>query len=101
MTELAEVAKAAGAATPLAAHRPAVQLVDEARARSMLREAGIDLVCVQSDEHVLYLSGHAPDSALCHFYDEWACVLYPAKSDLPGALVIPEYDLAYQVTRPT
>ena len=80
---------------------PAPRLVDEARARGMLREAGIDLVCAQSDEHLMYLSGHAPDSTLCHFYDDWACVLYPARDDAPGALVIPEYDLAYQVTRPT
>jgi hypothetical protein len=80
---------------------PAPRLVDEARARHMLRDAGIDLVCAQSDEHLMYLSGHAPDSTLCHFYDEWACVLYPAPDDAPGALVIPEYDLAYQVTRPT
>jgi len=80
---------------------PAQRLVDEARARRMLREAGVDLVCAQSDEHLMYLSGHAPDSTLCHFYDDWACVLYPAPDDAPGALVIPEYDLAYQVTRPT
>jgi Xaa-Pro aminopeptidase len=92
-------AQAPGAATTVA--HPAQQLVDEARARRMLREAGIDLVCAQSDEHLLYLSGHAPDSTLCHFYDDWACVLYPARDDAPGALVIPEYDLAYQVTRPT
>jgi len=80
---------------------PAQRLVDEARARSMLRDAGVDVVCAQSDEHLMYLSGHAPDSTLCHFYDDWACVLYPARDDAPGALVIPEYDLAYQVTRPT
>lgn len=80
---------------------PAVKLVDETRARRMLREAGIDVVCAQTDEHLMYLSGHAPDSTLCHFYDDWACVLYPAADDVPGALVIPEYDLAYQVTRPT
>jgi Xaa-Pro aminopeptidase len=101
MTTEAHAHSTAGHATPLAARKPAVRLVSEERARSMLRAAGIDLVCAQSDEHLLYLSGHAPDSTLCHFYDDWACVLYPAPNDLPGALVIPEYDLAYQVTRPT
>lgn len=80
---------------------PAPRLVDDARARPMLRAAGIDVVCAQSDEHLHYLSGHTPDSTLCHFYDEWACVLYPAPEGAPGALVIPEYDLAYQATRPT
>jgi Xaa-Pro aminopeptidase len=89
------------AARPPEGAHPAQRLVDEARARAMLRAAGIDVVCAQSDEHLHYLSGHTPDSTLCHFYDEWACVLYPAPEGVPGALVIPEYDLAYQVTRPT
>ena len=80
---------------------PAEKLVDDVRARAMLAAANIDLVCAKQDNNLFYLSGHASDSSLCHFYDEWACALYPASAAVAGALIVPDYDLAYQVTRPT
>jgi Xaa-Pro aminopeptidase len=80
---------------------PAEKLVDDVRARAILAAAKIDLVCAKQDINLFYLSGHASDSSLCHFYDEWACALYPASSTVAGALIVPDYDLAYQVTRPT
>lgn len=76
-------------------------LVDFERARTLLREAKVDIVCAKSDAHLYYLSGYAADSSLCHFYDDWACVLFPASADVPGVLIVPDYDLAYEVTRPT
>ena len=82
------------------AHSAAV-LVDVTRARRMLAADGIDLLCVKGDEHLYYLSGYFSDSSLCHFYDDWACVAFPASVDLPGTLFVPDYDLAYQVTKPT
>ncbi len=91
-------------ANPDAARRishPAAKLVDEARARRMLAAAGVDLVCVKSDEHLYYLSGYFSDSSRCHFYDDWACVAYPTSASIPGTLFVPDYDLAYQVTKPT
>ncbi len=80
---------------------PADRLVDVDRARRILADDRIDLLCVKDDEHLCYLSGYRSDAALCHFYDDWACVLFPASASLPGALCIPDYDLAYEVTHPT
>jgi hypothetical protein len=87
-------------AKPSIAH-PAIPLVDAERARRFLADAGIDLLCVKNDEHLYYLSGYFSDSSLCHFYDDWACVAYPTSASIPGTLFVPDYDLAYQVTKPT
>ena len=80
---------------------PAIPLVDGERARRLLAAAGIDLLCVKDDVHLYYLSGYFSDSSLCHFYDDWACVAYPTSASIPGTLFVPDYDLAYQVTKPT
>lgn len=87
--------------TPAPVSHPAIPLVDRARASRFLAAAGVDLLCVKGDEHLYYLSGYAADSSLCHFYDDWACVAYPASDAVPGTLFVPDYDLAYQVTKPT
>jgi Xaa-Pro aminopeptidase len=86
---------------PTAISHPAIPLVDAARARHFMTDAGIDLLCVKNDEHLYYLSGYFSDSSRCHFYDDWACVAYPASASIPGTLFVPDYDLAYQVTKPT
>jgi len=86
---------------PAAISHPAIPLVDAARARHFMTDAGIDLLCVKNDEHLYYLSGYFSDSSRCHFYDDWACVAYPASASIPGTLFVPDYDLAYQVTKPT
>lgn len=80
---------------------PATQLVDFNRLHSFMRQAGVDAVCVKEDRHLYYLSGHASDSSLCHFYDDWACALVMADEPGHGILFVPDYDLAYQVSRPT
>src|ERR1700687_5608668 len=85
---------------PPIAHR-AAPLVDSGRLRRFLVSAAIDLLCVKYDEHLYYLSGYFSDSSLCHFYDDWACVAFPASTSIPGTLFVPDYDLAYQVTKPT
>ncbi|MGE0314298.1 MAG: M24 family metallopeptidase [Lautropia sp.] len=87
------------ASTP--AFGPAPQLVDPQRARHLLETAGIDLLCVKQDEHLYYLSGYISDASRCHFYDDWACVAWPRSASIPGALFVPDYDLAYMVTRPS
>ena len=86
---------------PAAISHPAIPLVDAARARHFMTDAGIDLLCVKNDEHLYYLSGYFSDSSRCHFYDDWACVAYPASASIPGTLFVPDYDLAYLVTKPT
>lgn len=96
-----ETITASPAGTRPAVSHPAVPLVDPVRARAFLQAAGVDLLCVKGDEHLYYLSGYAADSSLCHFYDDWACVAYPASEAVPGTLFVPDYDLAYQVTKPT
>lgn len=80
---------------------PAVPLSDLGRVQALMREDGVDLILGKEDSSLHYLSGHYSDSTLCHFYDDWACALVPARQDLPAALVVQEYDLAYQATRPT
>ena len=56
------------ATQPLASiSHPAIPLVDEARARRYLEDAGVDLLCVKNDEHLYYLSGYFSDSSRCHF----------------------------------
>ncbi len=86
---------------PAAIAHPAIPLVDATRARRFMAAADIDLLCVKNDQHLYYLSGYFSDSSRCHFYDDWACVVYPASTSIPGTLFVPDYDLAYQVTRPT
>jgi Xaa-Pro aminopeptidase len=80
---------------------PAIPLVDAERARRFLAAEGVDLLCVKDDEHLVYLSGYYSDSSRCHFYDDWACVAFPASPAIPGTLFVPDYDLAYEVTKPT
>ena len=80
---------------------PAIPLVDAERARRFMQDAGVDLLCVKNDEHLYYLSGYFSDSSRCHFYDDWACVAYAASPSIPSTLFVPDYDLAYQVTKPT
>lgn len=80
---------------------PPTPLVDLARARSVMRAHGLDAVVASTDGNLFYLAGHASDATLCHFFDRWAAALLPAADASPGALFIPEYELAYQVTRPT
>jgi len=81
--------------------RPPPPLADLDRLRAFMKRAGVDAVCVKEDAHLFYLSGHASDSSLCHFYDDWACAVITADEGSPGVLFVPDYDLAYQVTRPT
>lgn len=80
---------------------PSLPLSDPTRIREFMAEAGIDLICGKEDSSLYYLSGHHSDSTLCHFYDDWACALIPARADIAASLLIQEYDLAYQVTKPT
>jgi len=80
---------------------PAQPLSDLARIRSFMRDQGVDLICGKESDALYYLSGHYSDSTLCHFYDDWACALIPAPADIAAALLIQEYDLAYQATKPT
>ncbi len=80
---------------------PAVRLVDYDRLHRFLKQEGVDAVCLKEDGHLYYLSGHAPDSSLCHFYDDWACALMMGDEPGHGILFVPDYDLAYQATRPT
>lgn len=88
---------------PLAIHvqSPAAPLSDKDRIAAFMRAADVDLICGKEDSALYYLSGHYSDSTLCHFYDDWACALIPANPQVPAALLIQEYDLAYQVTKPT
>jgi len=80
---------------------PVPPLSDLDRIRAFMRGQGVDLLLGKEDSALYYLSGHHSDSTLCHFYDDWACALVPAGADAPPALLIQEYDLAYQATRPT
>ncbi len=80
---------------------PAVPLSDIHRIQALMRAAEVDLILGKEDSSLYYLSGHHSDSTLCHFYDDWACALVPMRPDVPAALVVQEYDLAYQATKPT
>ncbi len=80
---------------------PAVRLANYDRLHRFLKQDGVDAVCLKEDGHLYYVSGHAPDSSLCHFYDDWACALVMGDEAGHGILFVPDYDLAYQVTRPT
>ncbi|ANY16453.1 M24 family metallopeptidase [Bordetella pseudohinzii] len=80
---------------------PAQALADLARVRAFMKADGVDLICAKENDALYYLSGHYSDSTLCQFYDDWACALIPASAGVDAALVIQEYDLAYQATKPT
>ena len=86
---------------PIRVQSPAVPLCDLGRIQALMKAAEVDLICGKEDNALYYLSGHYSDSTLCHFYDDWACALVPANPQVPAALLIQEYDLAYQVTKPT
>jgi Xaa-Pro dipeptidase len=76
-------------------------LIDLARARAFLKESGLAAIVVSTDTNLFYVSGHASDATLCHFFDRWTAAVLPASDGEPGTLVIPEYELAYQLTDPT
>ena len=80
---------------------PPAQFVNLERARSVMSELRLDALVGTTDENLYYLSGHAPDSVLAHFWDTWAAAILPREQDAAPCLVISEYDLAYCVTHPT
>ena len=90
-------AKSASAFEPT----PPVRLVDTERCRRAMAEQRLDGLIATGDENLYYLSGHAPDSVLAHFYDTWDAAILPRHADAPPCLIISEYDLAYCVTHPT
>jgi len=81
--------------------KPTPRLLNVDRARRVMKDRGLALICATTDENLYYLSGHASDSTLCHFFDRWAAAIFPMSPDIGGALIVPDYDLAYQVTKPT
>ncbi|UCE32158.1 MAG: aminopeptidase P family N-terminal domain-containing protein, partial [Burkholderiales bacterium] len=76
-------------------------LVHRERARQVMDELELDALFGCSDENLWYLSSHAPDSVLCHFYDNWAVAVLPRRDGAPGCLVTSEYDIAYTATHRT
>lgn len=70
------------------------------RARQAMKAASLDALFGCDDDNLYYLSGHAPDSVLCHFYDEWAVAILP-NHEAPPCLVTSEYDIAYVATHRT
>jgi Xaa-Pro aminopeptidase len=78
-----------------------VRLVDPERCRQVMSDNRLDALIATGDENLYYLSGHAPDSVLAHFYDTWDAAILPRHAEAPPCLVISEYDLAYCVTHPT
>lgn len=66
-----------------------------------MSEHRLDALIATEDANLYYLSGHAPDSVLAHFYDTWDAAILPRPADAPPCLIISEYDLAYCVTHPT
>jgi Xaa-Pro aminopeptidase len=76
-------------------------LVDVARCRRVMAEQRLDALIATGDENLYYLSGHAPDSVLAHFYDTWDAAILPREEAAPPCLVVSEYDLAYCVTHPS
>jgi len=87
--------------TATALKTPARALVDPARARATMVGAGLDAIVASNDENLFYLSGHAPDSVLAHFFPAWAAAVLPRTESAPPALITSDYDLAYLVTHPT
>jgi len=84
-----------------AALSPSPMLVDLDRANDTMRRHGIDLLIGSRDSNLYYLSGHAPDSVLNHFFDTWSAALLPHNQDPPPCLITSEYDVAYLATHPT
>lgn len=84
--------------TPREAQAPLVNLD---RARQVLGERAIDAIVGSNYKNLYYLSGHMPDSLLGHFHDLLGAAILPARTDVPPALCVSDYDLAYLVTRPT
>lgn len=80
---------------------PSRCFVNRERLDAVLGEARIDAVVATTDANLYYLSGHAPDSVLAHFYEPWACAIYPGHSSAPPVLVTPEYDMTYCLTHPS
>ncbi|MEJ0070732.1 MAG: Xaa-Pro peptidase family protein [Pseudomonadota bacterium] len=80
---------------------PAERFVDVERCRRVMTEHGLDALIATDDANLYYLSGHAPDSVLAHFYDTWDAAILPCHGDAPPCLIVSEYDLAYCVTHPT
>ncbi len=78
-----------------------VRFVDVERCRRAMGEARLDALVATGDEKLYYLSGHAPDSVLAHFYDTWDAAILPRAADAPPCLIVSEYDLAYCVTHPS
>ncbi len=71
------------------------------RADRVMSDLGLDALFGCGDDNLYYLSGHAPDSVLCHFYDNWAVAVLPRRDGAPGCLVTSEYDIAYTATHRT
>jgi len=86
---------------PVRQRRAQDPLVNLERARQILGERRIDAVVGSSYKNLYYLSGHMPDSLLGHFHDLLGAAILPARADVPPALCVSDYDLAYLVTRPT
>jgi len=80
---------------------PPVRFVDLDRCRDAMAAQRLDALVATTDENLYYLSGHAPDSVLAHFYDTWDAAILPRHVDAPPCLIISEYDLAYCVTHPS
>jgi len=80
--------------------QPVEPLVHRDRAKAAMQRASLDALFGCEDANLYYLSGHAPDSVLCHFYDEWAVAILPCH-EVPACLVTSEYDIAYVATHRT
>jgi Xaa-Pro aminopeptidase len=93
MTEVVEEkVRSQAAATPL---------VNRERARAVMARHRLDAVVGSGYKNLYYLSGHMPDSVLGQFHDILGAAVLPAREDVPPALCVSDYDLAYLVTRPT
>ena len=78
-----------------------VCFVNHDRAKAIMAEDNLDALFASEDENLYYLSGHAPDSVLAHFYEPWACAIYPRHDGIPPTLITGEYDMTYYLTHPT
>ena len=78
-----------------------VCFVNHERAKGIMAEDDLDALFASEDENLYYLSGHAPDSVLAHFYEPWACAIYPRHDGVPPTLITGEYDMTYCLTHPT
>ncbi|MBM3571127.1 MAG: aminopeptidase P family protein [Alphaproteobacteria bacterium] len=78
-----------------------LKLCNVERAKAIMAEHKLDAIVGAEDPNLYYLSDHAPDSVLAHFYDNWAAAILPRHADAPGCLVTSEYDTAYLATHPS